>query len=75
MLQLIITVGSQFVYIKCVHTQIHIYNFSKLTEVLLKITWEFPAERQLTLKQQGFEPQQVHLYRYFSTVILRSTVG
>lgn len=59
MLQLIIIVGSQFIYVvKCVHTQIHTYNFSKLTKVLLKITWEFPIERQLTLKQQGFEPHR-----------------
>ena len=40
------------------HTHTHTHNFSKLTKVLLKITWEFPAERQLTLKQHGFEPQR-----------------
>lgn len=60
MLQLIIIVGSQFVYVvMCVHTHIHTHiNFSKLTKVLLKITWELPAERQLTLKQHGFEPHR-----------------
>ena len=59
MLQLIIIVGSQYVYVvKCVHAHTHTHNFSKLTKVLLKITWEFPAERQLTLKQHGFEPHR-----------------
>lgn len=60
MLQLIIIVGSQFVYVvMCSHTHTHTHiNFSKLTKVLLKITWELPAERQLTLKQHGFEPHR-----------------
>lgn len=82
MLQLIITVGSQFVYVvKCVHAHIHTHknNFSKVTKVLLKITWEFPEERQLTLKQQGFEPHrstQTQIFfnrKYYDPRLVEST--